>query len=107
MNKEINRKVWRTSKAGNIGRLALQEESLAPLEPDKIRVETHAIGLNFADIFALAGLYSPTPKGSFIPGLEFSGTVVAVGENVNKLAAGDEVMGVTHAFLPSWISVTK
>jgi alcohol dehydrogenase len=35
--------------------------------------------VKLADVFAIQGLYSATPKGSFIPGLEFSGEIIAVG----------------------------
>ena len=38
------------------------------------------MGLNFADLAACLGLYSATPAGAFVPGLEFAGTVEAVGE---------------------------
>ncbi len=46
------------------------------LNPGKVRIQIKAVGLNFADIFACLGLYSATPRGSFSPGLEFSGIVV-------------------------------
>jgi alcohol dehydrogenase len=59
-------------------------------------VQVKAIGLNFADIFAIQGLYSATPKGSFIPGLEFSGEVIAVGEEVTEWKVGDKIMGATR-----------
>ena len=61
-----------------------------------------AIGLNFADIFACLGLYSATPKGSFIPGLEFAGVVEAVGSSVaeaddgRRIRPGDAVAGLTR-----------
>ncbi|GAA4297392.1 medium chain dehydrogenase/reductase family protein [Nibribacter koreensis] len=54
------------------------------------------MGLNFADVFAMQGLYSATPAGSFIPGLEFSGEVVSVGRSVTSCKVGDRVMGVTR-----------
>jgi alcohol dehydrogenase len=58
-------------------------------------VRVRAAGLNFADIFALTGLYSATPKGPFIPGLEFSGEVLEIGGSVAgaAIAAGQRVMG--------------
>ncbi len=88
------RRVWKIKKAGQIGRLRLCEEQMPPLFDDRIRVATRAVGLNFADIFALAGLYSATPEGPFIPGLEFSGVVMEVGEAVTRFKPGDPVMGV-------------
>jgi alcohol dehydrogenase len=77
-------------------RLCLVEERLTPLAAHHIRVATRAVGLNFADIFALTGLYSATPRGSFIPGLEFAGRVVEVGKEAGGFSVGDEVMGVTR-----------
>jgi hypothetical protein len=40
-----------------------------------------AIGLNFADVFAVQGLYSATPKGVFTPGLEFAGDILDIHHN--------------------------
>lgn len=90
------RKVWRTPKAGAIARLALVEENLADLGADEVQVEVKACGLNFADIFALTGLYSATPEGSFIPGLEYAGIVTLVGEQCSRFKPGDRVMAVTR-----------
>ena len=77
-------------------RLKLIEETLEPPLGEEICVKVRYIGLNFADIFAIFGLYSATPKGSFIPGLEYSGDVVTVGKEVKHFKPGDKVMGVTR-----------
>ena len=90
------RRVYRISKAGNIKRLRLREESIDDPEENQVQVEVKAIGLNFADIFAIKGLYSASPKGSFIPGLEFCGTITMAGTRVMGLKPGDHVMGVTR-----------
>ena len=92
----MQRHVWRTPKAGSLSDLALQEESLPELGDQDVRVRVTAVGLNFADIFALTGLYSATPEGSFIPGLEYAGEVAAVGAAVEAFCTGDRVMGVTR-----------
>ncbi|MGV3539919.1 MAG: alcohol dehydrogenase catalytic domain-containing protein, partial [Rufibacter sp.] len=62
----------------------------------QVCVQVKAIGLNFADVFAMHGLYSATPQGSFIPGLEFSGDIIALGDGVPGWQEGDRVMGVTR-----------
>lgn len=90
------RQVWRTPKAGSLSSLTLQQEKLPELGAHDVRVRVTAVGLNFADIFALTGLYSATPQGSFIPGLEYAGEVVAVGTAVEAFCVGDRVMGVTR-----------
>lgn len=59
-------------------------------------MHVRAIGLNFADVFSVWGLYSATPEGAFVPGLEFAGEVVAVGADVSTHAVGDDVYGVTR-----------
>ena len=82
-------------KAGSIKDLSLQTETLGPPKAGEVGVQVKAVGLNFADIFAMQGLYSATPKGSFIPGLEFSGEIMAVGAGVTEWKPGDRVMGVT------------
>lgn len=91
----IERRVYRMPKAGSIKNLQLQTEKLEPPQADEVCVQVKAIGLNFADIFAMQGLYSATPKGAFIPGLEFSGEIVAVGTGVTTWQVGDKVMGAT------------
>ncbi len=72
----MKRKVYRINKAGSLNNLKLIEENLPEPGNNEVTVEVKAIGLNFADLFAIQGLYSATPKGSFIPGLEYSGIVL-------------------------------
>lgn len=91
----IQRQVYRMSKAGSIKDLKLQTENLDKPKADEVCVLVRAVGLNFADISVMHGLYSATPKGSIIPGLEYSGEIIAVGESVKEWKIGDKVMGVT------------
>ncbi|WP_299986497.1 zinc-binding dehydrogenase [uncultured Pontibacter sp.] len=91
----IDRQVYRMSRAGSIRNLELRHESLESPAHDEVCVQVRAIGLNFADVFAMQGLYSATPSGSFIPGLEFAGEIVAVGEEAGDWQIGDRVMGAT------------
>lgn len=87
---------WQTPRAGNMARLTLHTGNLPALADNHVRIKVHAVGLNFADIFALTGLYSATPQGAFIPGLEFAGEVQEVGQQTQGVAVGDRVMGVTR-----------
>ena len=91
------RNVYRmVPKAGNINNLRMVGEELGPPGDEEVQVKVRCIGLNFADIPAMFGLYSATPEGSFIPGLEYAGDVIAVGKNVQDVKEGDPVMGVTR-----------
>jgi NADPH:quinone reductase len=58
-------------------------------------VRVHAAGLNGADMMQRRGLY-PAPKGSpqDIPGMEFAGEVVALGEGAERFEPGARVMAI-------------
>lgn len=83
-------------RAGSLADLRLQEFELPAPAPNEVSIAVRAIGLNFADVFAIWGLYGATPKGEFTPGLEYAGEVLAVGAGVSQLKPGDRVMGVTR-----------
>jgi len=58
---------------------------------DQVIIQVAYAGVNRPDALQRAGLYDPPAGASDIPGLEASGTVVEVGENVSDLAVGDRV----------------
>lgn len=58
-------------------------------DPFEVLVRTHAVGVNFIEIYQRSGVY-PVPF-PFTPGTEASGVIVAVGEQVPHLAVGDRV----------------
>jgi len=89
------RTVYRIDRAGSMSRLKKRQEPLPAPAANEVQLRLEAIGLNFADIFAIWGLYSATPQGSFIPGLEYAGIVEATGNEVTAYQPGDAVMGVT------------
>jgi NADPH2:quinone reductase len=68
-------------------------------EPDvplgHVRVRVRCAGVNRADLIQRAGFY-PAPPGAprDIPGLEYAGTVDALGPGVTRFAVGDRVFGL-------------
>ena len=90
------RDVWRLRRAGSLDRLSRETEELEAPPSGHARVAVGAVGLNFADLAACLGLYSATPQGAFVPGLEFAGTVEAVGEGATTVAPGNRVIGLTR-----------
>jgi NADPH:quinone reductase-like Zn-dependent oxidoreductase len=68
----------------------------------EILVRVRAAGLNRADLMQLAGRY-PAPEGSprDIPGLEFAGTVEAIGDGASRWRLGDRVCGLVGGGGPS------
>jgi alcohol dehydrogenase len=90
------RKSFVVANSGSLNNLKMQAGNLAKPGEGEVTVTVKAIGLNYADIFAVMGLYSATPKGPFIPGLEYAGEIAAVGEGVSHWQTGDKIMGVTR-----------
>ena len=64
--------------------------------PDDLLVAIKATALNRADLLQRAGGYpQPGPRPAHeLPGLEYAGEVIAVGERVQGFAPGDRVMGL-------------
>ncbi|MEO5853399.1 MAG: NAD(P)H-quinone oxidoreductase [Nocardioides sp.] len=59
--------------------------------PGEVLLDVAAAGVNRADTLQRRGHYPPPPGASDIIGLECSGTVAALGEDVTGWAVGDEV----------------
>lgn len=57
-------------------------------------VAVRGAGLNGADMLQRAGRYPPPSGAPDIPGLEFAGEVVALGEGTTDVAVGDRVMAI-------------
>jgi putative PIG3 family NAD(P)H quinone oxidoreductase len=60
----------------------------------EILVKVVAAGVNRPDVAQRSGVYPPPPGASDLPGLEISGTVVALGEGATKHKLGDKVMSL-------------
>jgi NADPH2:quinone reductase len=81
---------------GGVEGLEVRDVSDAPrATADRVRVRVHAAGLNRADILQRLGRY-PAPPGypQDIPGLEFAGEVVEVGDEARAWKVGDRVFGI-------------
>jgi NADPH:quinone reductase len=61
----------------------------------EVKLAVHASGLNFADTLMISGKYQEKPQMPFSPGMECSGVIMEVGEEVGHLRPGDRVMALT------------
>ena len=87
------------NKPGSLTNLSLNETIYHPPDPDEIEVRVRAGGLNFRDVMKVLGLYPGNPVDLTWLGDDFSGEVVAVGEQVTDLKPGDAVVGLApYAF---------
>ena len=87
------RSSYRMTKVGSLNNLKLVQEEIGRSGDNEVCIEIRSIGLNFADVFTIFGLYKAAPRRDFIPGLEFSGNVIDKGSMVTDLAIGDRIMG--------------
>lgn len=58
---------------------------------NEVLIKISFAGVNRPDVLQRAGSYMPPPGASDLPGLEASGTIFAIGQNVTNWAIGDEV----------------
>ncbi|MFL5534985.1 MAG: zinc-binding alcohol dehydrogenase family protein, partial [Gemmatimonadales bacterium] len=65
--------------------------------PGEVRVRIEAIGLNFAEVLSRKGLYGWAPAMPYTPGMEATGTIDALGADVEGRAIGERVIvGAQH-----------
>ena len=62
-----------------------------PVQAGEVLVRVHAAGVNRPDVQQRTGSYNPPPGASPVPGLEISGTVVALAPDVTGWKVGDQV----------------
>lgn len=87
------RQFYLVDKPGSLRALKWKTSDVPTIGNGQVLVEVKALGLNYADLFAIMGLYSATPKEPFIPGLEFCGVVAD--SNSTRFSVGERVMGIT------------
>lgn len=56
------RKVWSMDAPGDLKRLELVDDLLPPPGPGEITVRIHSVGMNFADVFTVLGMYDAAPE---------------------------------------------
>lgn len=64
--------------------------------PRQVLIAVAATAANYADAIMVSGNYQTKPPLPFSPGLEATGTVLACGEEVTRVAPGDRVMALLH-----------
>jgi NADPH:quinone reductase-like Zn-dependent oxidoreductase len=68
--------------------------------PGQVVVAMKAWSLNFRDLLVAGGRYNPKLKFPMVPLSDGAGEVLAVGEGVTRVKAGDRVAGI---FMQTWI----
>ena len=81
------------TKNGDPDVFEIQELPTPSPGPGEVCIRVSKAGINFADILARMGLYPGAPSPPFTPGMEVSGTIHALGPDVEDFAVGDRVVG--------------
>jgi putative PIG3 family NAD(P)H quinone oxidoreductase len=76
---------------GDADALVLDEVPTPDIAADEVLVLVAAAGVNRADLMQRQGFYPPPSGASVYPGLEVSGTVIALGSDVTGWAVGHQV----------------
>ena len=76
--------------------LSVAEEPMPELKADEVLIKVAGVGINRGDLLHVKGLYPPPADASPILGLEASGEIVALGDDVTDWQVGDQVCALTH-----------
>lgn len=84
------RAIW-VEELGEPDVLRLRELPIPVPAAGEVRLKVEAVGINFADVLASAGQYLTRTRVPYTPGMEFAGTIDALGEGVTGLEVGQRV----------------
>ena len=79
------------SEPGGADVLRQVVKSIPQPNRNEVLIKISYAGVNRPDVLQRAGSYLPPPGASELPGLEASGTIIDIGENVTDWNMGDEV----------------
>lgn len=77
----------------NYGGVAVQQVPVPRPRAGEVLVKVKAASVNFPDLLMTRGEYQLKPPLPFGVGMELAGEVVAIGEGIEGLSLGDEVVG--------------
>lgn len=80
---------------GGIEVLHVADDEIPTPGTSEVLIEVHFAGVNRPDVLQRSGNYPPPPGASPYLGLEVSGTIVAVGQDVTQWNVGDVVCALT------------
>jgi NADPH2:quinone reductase len=84
-------KAVRIHQAGSFDQLKYEEIDTPVPDKDDVLVKVISASVNFADVMVRKGLYPMMPTLPAIPGVDCSGIVESVGENVSQFRPGQHV----------------
>lgn len=87
--------------------LSVSEDEVPKIRNDEVLVKTRRVGICGTDLKVFNGSYSGLHRYPVIPGHEWIGEIVEVGNNVDSLGKGDKVIGSVSIWCGECISCKK
>ncbi len=96
-------------QVGQLDSLFYRESKRRAPKADEVEIQVCSVALNFKDLLKVLGqLSSNVTAGTFFEetfGMECSGTVVAVGEKVESIKVGNEVLAAAQSGFTSYVTI--
>ena len=89
---------------GILDSMLLRESTRREPGPGEVEIHVRTVGLNFRDVLIAMDLVPPVFEGSLDVGFECAGEIVAVGDGVEGLKVGDEVLAGAPACFGSFVT---
>lgn len=93
-------KVWEVQSKEGLDALTLTEQPEPQPGPGQLLIKMRAASLNYRDLLTVKGAYSSKQKLPLVPLSDGVGEVVAVGDGVTRVKAGDRVASI---FMQQWL----
>jgi NADPH:quinone reductase-like Zn-dependent oxidoreductase len=93
-------KAYKLLAEEGLAALSLTEQASPEVSANDVKVRVRAVALNYRDLIVAKGAKKANRITPITPVSDGAGEVIAVGENVKHLKAGDRVMA---SFFPTWI----
>ena len=71
----------------------IEEQPSPAVTAGQVRVRVGAAAVNFPDVLLIADQYQISVPAPFVPGSEFAGVIVEIGQETDDFAVGDRVTG--------------
>ena len=92
---------WTIPARGSVDHLALAKLERRAPNAGEVEIEVETSALNFRDVLNVLGMY---PGDAGLPGAEFCGRIVRVGEGERGYRLGNSVMGIAWGSFASFVT---
>lgn len=90
-------KVVKVMSFGSSEELVLVEVGRKEVGPSQVVIAVEAAGVGYVDLLMRKGFFPGFSSPGFVPGIEVAGTVIKIGEKVDKSWMGQRVFAITNS----------